>query len=200
MPTAYCTLLELMEHPELIPVFRSELQEAGYNVSRPTEQVAIFPANVPRMRSFLHEVLRTHNNGTAFREVLKDTTLVAAGQTWHLKKGGVVDLPNSLLCATEDIHPEPDTFVAERFLEKRLGGWGENFTKTVKPFGGGVSFCPGRVFAEKQILAFVAALVVHYDLKVITPSFKTPRNSDVDEVLWSPRVDIEIRKRARGGL
>lgn len=158
--------------------------------------MSIFPEKVPRMRSFLHEVLRTHNNGTAFREVLKDTTLVAAGRTWHLKKGGVVDLPNSLLCATEEIHPEPTRFVADRFLDKRLGGRGENFTKTVKPFGGGVSFCPGRVFAEKQILAFLAALIEHYDLRVVTPAYKTPRNSDVDEVLWSPPIEIEMKKRA----
>ncbi|TPX07908.1 uncharacterized protein E0L32_010363 [Thyridium curvatum] len=195
MPTAYCTLVELMEHSELIPVFRSELQEAGYMVTLPEDQVSIFPDKVPRMRSFLHEVLRTHNNGTAFREVLKDTTLLAAGRTWQLKKGAVVDLPNSLLCATETIHPEPNKFVANRFLDKSLGGWGENFTKTVKPFGGGVSFCPGRVFAEKQILAFLAALIEHYDLEVVTTPYKTPRNSDVDEVLWSPAIEIEIRKR-----
>lgn len=195
MPTAYCTLGELMEHSELIPVFRSELEEAGYTTSLPAEHVGIFPEKVPRMRSFLHEVLRTHNNGTAFREVLEDTTLTASGRTWQLKKGAVVDLPNSLLCAAEDIHPEPDKFVAQRFLDKRLGGLGENFSKTVKPFGGGVSFCPGRVFAEKQILAFIAALIANYDLRVVTSTWKTPRNSDVDEVLWSPPIEIEIKKR-----
>ncbi|KAK2052753.1 cytochrome P450 [Colletotrichum caudatum] len=196
MPTAYCTLVELMEHPELVPVFRSELEEAGYVTTSPADHVGIFPDRVPRMRSFLHEVLRVHNNGTAFREVLEDTTIVAAGRTWQLKKGAVVDLPNSLLCAAADIHPEPYRFVAERFLDRRLKGQGENFTKTVKPFGGGVSFCPGRVFAEKQILAFLAALIGQYDLRVVTPAFKTPRNSDVDEVLWSPPIEIEMTKRA----
>ncbi|WYZ36201.1 hypothetical protein EsH8_XI_000084 [Colletotrichum jinshuiense] len=148
------------------------------------------------MQSFLHEVLRIHNNGIAFREVLEDTTIVAAGRTWRLKKGAVVNLPNSLLCATEDIHPEPHKFVAERFLDKRLGGQGENFTKTVKPFWGGVSFCTGRVFAEKQILAFLAVLIEQYDLRVLTPAFKTTRNSDIDEVLWSPPIEIEMTKRA----
>lgn len=34
---------------------------------------------------------------------------------------------------------------------------------TLRPFGGSVSYCPGRVFAEKQVVGFLAAVAGRYE-------------------------------------
>ena len=87
----------------------------------------------------------------------------------------------------------PPKQIAE--AKKELGGGGENTTKYVKPFGGGTSYCPGRIFAEKQIIGFLAAMVMRYDMKIVTENFVIPRNSELEWVAISPPVMIEIKER-----
>jgi cytochrome P450 len=80
-------------------------------------------------------------------------------------------------------HPDPLRFDAERFLDKSLGGKAENYSKTVKAFGGGLSYCPGRVFAEKQLMAFFAALLIKYDIDIVTTGWRYPVNADSERVV-----------------
>lgn len=83
-------------------------------------------------------------------------------------------------------------------MDKELGGGGENAAKYTRPFGGGTSYCPGRVFAEKQIIGFLAALVMRYEMRIVSEEYEIPRNSDLDYVAACPPVFVEIRKS--GGI
>jgi cytochrome P450 len=67
-----------------------------------------------------------------------------------------VTLPSCLVHTNPSLHPEPNTFKPQRFLAYELGSDGKNHTKTLKAFGGGTSYCPRRVFAEKQVMGFLA--------------------------------------------
>jgi cytochrome P450 len=63
-------------------------------------------------------------------------------------------------------------------LPKELGGDGENHTKTLKPFGGGNSYCPGHVFAEKQVMGFLAEICWRYEITILDKDrFRTTRTS-----------------------
>jgi cytochrome P450 len=150
------------------------------------------------LRSLYYESLRLHINAISIREVLAPTTLGTPHGTWRLETGGVVTLAGTLLHADAELHPRPEEFQARRFMDRELGGGGENAAKYTRPFGGGTSYCPGRVFAEKQIIGFLAALVWRYEMRVVTRGFEIPRNSDLEYVAACPPVFIEIRKR--GGL
>ena len=64
----------------------------------------------------------------------------------------------------------------------------------LRPFGGGVSLCPGRFFANYEIWALVACLIWQYDMsvkegeKIPTVDLKTPNLG-----MMSPTHDIKIR-------
>jgi cytochrome P450 len=195
IPNAYCALLEMLSNPGLVPEVRVELESVGYPALQPSEYVTVIPSKVPLLRSIYFESLRVHINAVNFREVLEHTDLVTEGHTWKLEKGGVVTLAGTVLQEDEELHPQPKQFQPKRFMDKDLGGGGENAAKYMKPFGGGTSYCPGRVFAEKQIIGFLAAVVMRYDMKIVTKDYVIPRNSDLEFVTTCPPVFIEIKKR-----
>lgn len=196
MPNAYCALLHVLSIPGLVSEIREELTAVGYDKLQPSEYITVIPSKVPLLRSLYHESLRVHINAVNIREVLAPTELVTDNRTWKLEKGGVVTLAGTVLHEDEEFHPHPEEFQPKRFMDKELGGGGESVAKYLKPFGGGTSYCPGRVFAEKQIIGFLSALVMRYDMEIVTENFVIPRNSDLDFVAACPPVYVEIRKRA----
>ena len=91
-------------------------------------------------------------------------------------------------------------------MAKELGGKGENFTKGVRPFGGGVSYCPGRVFAEKQIMAFLAGVADRLEVEVIggrpksqggkgRKEWKHPGNADLEVIARREEIWMRVRRR-----
>jgi len=91
-------------------------------------------------------------------------------------------------------------------MAKELGGKGENFLKGVRPFGGGVSYCPGRVFAEKQIMDFLAQMVGRFKVEVIggrprshggkgRKGWKHPGNADLEVIARREEIWVRIRRR-----
>jgi cytochrome P450 len=133
----------------------------------------------------------------AIREVLEPTEITLSDRTWKLEQGGVVTLPSCLVHMNPELHPEPHVFKPRRFMPKDLGGDGENHTKTLKPFGGGTSYCPGRVFAEKQVMGFLAEMCWRYDFTVLDKeTFEIPDNADFHYAVKCPRATLEIKLRA----
>lgn len=57
--------------------------------------------------------------------------------------------------------PDADLFVADRFIRDPAS------LKSVKPFGGGHTLCPGRHFASNEILSFVAITLRKYDIDIL---------------------------------
>lgn len=197
IPNAYCALLRTFSTPGLVSEVRAELERVGYPKLQPSEYVTVIPSKVPLLRSIYFESLRVHINAINIREVLAPTDLVTKDRTWKVEKGGVVTLAGTLLHEDKDLHPHPEQFQPKRFMDKEAGGGGENPAKYMKPFGGGTSYCPGRVFAEKQIIGFLAAMIMRYDIKIVTKDYVIPRNSDLEFVDVCSPVFIEIKKRAR---
>lgn len=55
------------------------------------------------------------------------------------------------------------SFDPERFLRHETRMRGQSF----RPFGGGVTLCPGRFLARQEVLMFVATVMWRFDLKVV---------------------------------
>ena len=134
--------------------------------------------------------------GNAIREVLEPTEIVSGDRVFKLKTGGVVTIPPSMVHMNPSLHPEPDVFKPQRFMSKELGGDGENHTKTLKPFGGGNSYCPGRVFAEKQIMGFLAEMCWRFDITLLDKeTFELPDNANFHYAVKCPRAMLQLKLR-----
>jgi hypothetical protein len=119
--------------------------------------IIVYPSSVSFLRSFYYECLLKHVNRTALRKVLAPTKLVTDKGTWCLEKGAIITIASSLLHDNPIINPNPDQFRPKRFLNAELGGEGENPSKSMGAFGSGMSYCSGRLIAEKQIIGLLAA-------------------------------------------
>jgi len=90
-------------------------------------------------------------------------------------------MPSSLLHHDPNIHVDPEISNPKRFLSKELGGLGTTVNSaTLRPFGGGQSYCPGRPFAEKQVVGFLAMLVATFDVEAVGKrglKVEIPRNA-----------------------
>jgi cytochrome P450 len=190
-------MLHILSEPGLATAVREELAAAGYPKAKPEENINILPSETPLLRSIWHETLRMHNNSLTVREVIEDTKL-GARQTWDLQKGNVVTIPCGLMHFDERLHPDPDNFHAKRFMDKTVGGEGESHSRTTKPFGGGSTHCPGRVFAEKQMIGLVAALIMRYDIEITSPDWKMPIVSEFDSIMNEKPVYFRYSKRVVG--
>jgi cytochrome P450 len=195
VPTAYCTLLRLAENKALVARLRQELVEAGLPTLEPAQWNTVVPERTPHLRAFGQEVIRFHSAQATIRELLEDISVEIDGQYWELKKGGVLNMPSSLLSMDPTVHADPQRFDPERFLDKGLGGKGVSYLKTVKNFGAGSSYCPGRIFAEHQILGLAAVIIQNFDLDVVSRVYNIPSVAD-ESVLERPSIDIKLTLRA----
>lgn len=218
-------LLYIITVPGLVDRLREEIAP----VFTPPEGVPSQPVRVhnlgrlvrnsPLLRSTFYEVLRTCGGTVSNRVVTEDT--IVGGRLF--KKGTPVML------AARPQHMDPvlwgedhGEFVPDRFIraEDKGGKFGSRGDKPrgeaegkdneqrrqvkermMRPFGGGVSLCPGRFFASYEVWALVACLIWQYDMsvkegeKIPTVDLKTPNLG-----VMSPTHDVKIRLVKRKGM
>jgi cytochrome P450 len=70
--------------------------------------------------------------------------------------------------------------------------------KSMKPFGGGVTLCPGRHFASNQSMAFIATALRRFDIQVMEgqKEAKLLTSSPVAGV-YPPDHEVSVRIRLR---
>ncbi|KAI0292771.1 cytochrome P450 [Russula brevipes] len=118
--------------------------------------------------------------------------------------GTLVGAPLSAIHTDGEVYPNPDEFDGFRFVKLReCGGDGiaskhlAGTTSTVHlPYGHGRLACPGRFFATTEIKAFLAYIVVTYDLK-LEEGKEVPRELCIASSRIPRDVDVLFRKRQR---
>ncbi|KAI9847047.1 MAG: hypothetical protein M1838_001059 [Thelocarpon superellum] len=205
-PTAYIMLLRILTIPGLYEAVRAELKAAAFSSLSDEDLVSLIPAGLPLMRSVFFEGQRWHSGSLIMREVVEPTEIVSKApvpdqedKVYQLKKGAVVNMPSMLLHFDPDVHPDPETFNPKRFLSPELGGLGASTSAGIRSFGGGVSYCPGRVFAERQVIGFLAFLLSDYDVTFANDTWVMPEGHDIEQVARLPRAELNIARRAKGG-
>lgn len=113
----------------------------------------------PQLDTMWNETIRMSAYSASVRFITEDT--VIGGKI--LRKGNRLMIPYRQLHFNESVFGNGiSEFRPERFTEKT------NLTKSSnwRPFGGGVTMCPGRYVAKRSVLLFVAALLHRFDIEM----------------------------------
>lgn len=131
----------------------------------------------PLLKATYLECNRLHSRPISFRTIANNFVLRGDGDihnssaTSHLlQKKSYLYIPHFLHHISPDYFPDPDAFKPERFLVSDPADEDGKVTvdaKTLRPYGGGVSMCKGRLFAEREVMAFVAGFFALWDIEGI---------------------------------
>ncbi|KAM7195224.1 putative cytochrome p450 protein [Naviculisporaceae sp. PSN 640] len=153
----------------------------------------------PTLMAVFRECLRVGSDNYSTRLVKTDTML--AGR-YFLKKDSVVQIAGGVMHADERIWGgDAGVFNPGRFLSSSSGNV---HPAAFRAFGGGKTLCPGRHFATNEILAFVAMIVLTFDLEPVTMGkgtgqgkgkIKVPEKDDnvLPVHILEPKEDVFVR-------
>lgn len=129
-------------------------------------------ANAPFLDGIFHECLRLKAGAMMGRKVQAPTRI---GNKW-LKAGASILIPSRQLHSNENVWgSNHKSFDVKRFAENK----GLLKHSSYRPFGGGVSYCPGRKIAKEEVFALIAIVFHRFD---ISPSKELPTEF--------PRLDV----------
>ncbi|KAJ2999271.1 hypothetical protein NUW58_g45 [Xylaria curta] len=116
-------------------------------------------ANCPNLEAVFYEALRLNGGAMVSRVVLEQTTI--GGKI--LKAGDSILIPSRQLHTNERVWGEDvREFNAKRFLKNKALARHSSF----RPFGGGLTYCPGRVLAKEEVYGFIAILMHRFDMRL----------------------------------
>ena len=203
IPAAFWLLLYICSSPNLLSDIRAEIYETATIGTGEEEAADLLNASLLSQCRLLlatyHEVLRIVGSGvTTNRVVLEDTVMTLGQKDYVLKKGGIVQIPANV------IHSDPSIWGANalefdprRFIDRPKLATSSAF----RTFGGGASRCPGRRFAQTQVLAFVAGVVMGWDIDPLPVNGATWRLPEVDTTklpgVFKPLGDVRVRIKRR---
>lgn len=192
--TAFWLLFHILSDQKLTEDIREEL--GAVIESKDVEQVKVANLSAikdrcPTLVAVLNETLRYHSTVINIKQVQHDTTL---DSQYLLKKNGIVMIPGHSVHHNKDIWGlSADAFDHRRFLtsqsKKNLSS-----TSAFRPFGAGVTMCPGRHFSTNVILSLVAMILLKFDVKPTNGEWTEPtkRNADMWNAMPKPDHDIDV--------
>lgn len=136
----------------------------------------------PLLNAAFHEMLRICTSSASARHV--ESTIMNG--KYKLQKKAIVFIPFRQFHFNEDYFGQdinafnPYHFFDNKHLHK---------SPSNKPFGGGLTYCSGRIYARRAILAFTAVLLTHYEFEVVDqekgfaePDFSKPTLGIMDSI------------------
>ena len=137
-------------------IVQAEIEAAW---SSDTLDVKYLCAHSPSLDAIFCEALRLNGGAMVSRKVLEPTDI--GGKV--LAAGNAVIIPSRQLHTNKDVWgSDVKEFDAFRFAKKKSLGRHSSF----RPFGGGVTYCPGRVLAKEEVFGFVALVLHRFKIKL----------------------------------
>ena len=165
----------------------------------------------PLLKACLYECLRLYSKPTSVGIVQSDISVSESHEhsrsiqgeppeSFVLEAGDFVASLSNAYQHGPHYHESPDLFQPGRFL-RSSDSVQERRTvvqETINISGSGEFACPGHVYSEREVLAFVAAFLVLWDLKPATSQdWIVPRRRTCG-VVSLPSTDIRARLQPRG--
>ncbi|KAH7151738.1 cytochrome P450 [Dactylonectria estremocensis] len=206
VPTTLWLLVHTLSQPKWAMRIRQEVEaiaiitdkNAGARIA--TINVSRFRKECPALLSCYHETNRLCNDGIGNRRVMRDTILqdLVEGKDYLLTKGTNIQWCCSVTQLDEKVWgSKSNAFEPTRWINNPSK---ENvYRKSMIPFGGGKVLCPGRHFAEAEILGFLSGLMLGFEVEgVQVPKMEDPSvGSTIKMPVWdgmSPAISIKRRQ------
>lgn len=127
--------------------------------------------SMPLLDSAISETLRLASGSLIMREAIEPCTVtLSSGETYHIRKGDNVGIFPPLVHRDERFYSQPNIFQYNRFLtQSNTITIGKNeilSSQCLLPFGGGISYCPGRKFARNEIKVLAIHLLLNYHMSL----------------------------------
>lgn len=208
--TTFWTVLQIFARADLLDAVRAEVtanavvpseeQESGEGAAKTTVRLDALKSSCPTLLGIMRECLRLGSDNYSTRLVKADTLL--AGQH-HLRAGSVVQIAGGVIHADRGIWgADADDFDASRFSDQQQQQ-PPRHPAAFRAFGGGKTLCPGRHFATNEILAFVAMIVLMFDIEAAEPGQEIVIPGKDDGVLpvhiLEPKKPVKVVVRLRDG-
>jgi cytochrome P450 len=202
---AFWTVRFILGAPEARAAITEEVRALAEPAASPLE-ARPFPKNaLGRMRlldSATQEAMRLTAGPILTRRASEDFRLALDnGRTLPLKKGEEIFIYPRLHQIDREIFEHPHCFQYDRFLDDgrpaRFFRDGRRITMPTLPFGGGVSMCPGRHFAQNEIKILVATLLLWLDAELCSFAIPGLDFSRIGLGILPPKQDVELLVRLR---
>jgi Cytochrome P450 len=197
-PSAFWTLYHIFSDQSVLDEVRAALtpllESTTIDGSPNYELDVSHIRDVPILKSVFHEALRHYANGKGTRKVVEDMDF---GNGYNLKKGTFIFIPNRPYHFHEPTWgPTVNDFDPHRFMNIKTP------RGAYLPFGGGQSLCPGRFFAQNQILSMCAMMALRYDIGPRSGGWVHPGVDDIDPTLivHPPNQKMFVDVLPRDGL
>ena len=116
----------------------------------------------PRMIALFNEALRMTTSSASVRTVAAPTQV----GKYILRPGSKLLLPFRQMHMNEQVFgSDVGEFKADRFLKNDLSK-----SPSFRPFGGGITYCPGRYLARREVVAVVVLVLKRFDIKIAAES------------------------------
>lgn len=165
-------LTNMLFEPGLFQIVKDETKACFVDGKPDMKQL---DENCPRLNGIWDETIRLSAYSSSVRYITDDTLI--GGKI--LRKGNRVMIPNRQLHFNESVFGDRvKDFVSTRFVNNP----GLTRNMSWRPFGGGVTMCPGRFIAKEAVTAFVAMIVQRFDIELAGRQ-EFPRLEDGNPVL-----------------
>ena len=189
IPAATWTLLYILRSPEAVRAVERECSEfAGDGDVTRLDDMKV-------LHSCVMETLRVTSSSLVVRRV-EDTGFRMKSGT-QLRGGDRVALFPPIQHFSESVFSDAGSWKHDRFL----GEGGKEREKKVMPFGGGISRCPGRFFALREVKAFVCAVFTVWKMELVDEKGSLPAQDEsrvglgINQV--KPGCDVMVRVKER---
>lgn len=143
----------------------------------------------PLLKGAMLEAMRLEVGGTPYKSVLQDFSITESEEdakmagkqypeTYLFKKGDMICIPGKVHQDSPTYFPDPEKFDVKRFWASSKEGEEEEKEKEevtldyqrMRIWGGGSTMCKGRKFAEREVLIFVASIIMCWDIEPVDKS------------------------------
>ncbi|KAF2725188.1 cytochrome P450 [Polychaeton citri CBS 116435] len=220
VPASFWVISFLFADQHLLSEVRAEIEKCiRSDAGEATIYISRLKSQCPLLLATIREVLRTAAPMNAIRVVKEETSItgVGTGETHVLKQGSfVVTAANAVHASASIWGPGADTFDPRRFYQPSSPDASLDLARAAqavisrkvhpgafRAFGSGINLCPGRHFAQTEIAALTALMVLQFDLKdaLTRGPYKPPKfePSKVFHGVVRPDKDVEVTVTRRPG-
>ncbi|KIJ34277.1 hypothetical protein M422DRAFT_782913 [Sphaerobolus stellatus SS14] len=198
--SAYWIIALLLQHPETLISVKAEIEAArtAWQVTHPDEDPEhqndwmLDGASFPLLTSAVQETLRYSSSIFSIRIVQEPVQL----RNVCLEKGEKVLSITRAVHMDEEIHQNPEKFIADRYLggSKLRYKNGKPVANHTMAFGGGVSMCEGRHFASGGLRIFAAFIFTYANIEIDPTSSERPEpmTSRMGGGILAPLGDLRV--------